>query len=225
MFLMAIEIFDPEHRPIVEFALDNVQKLKLRAEKIQAQQEQGPYNARDNFRQNNPVGRVGPLFANSNSRNRMSRDGDASLMETSDNRKGKFENRSRLGMVSEEGDKKQKDHKKGAKSRVLPEKKSNTQVSEQFVPKGVRANTFNKKERRDEGMQRKRMVRDQRSTEEDDASRNRKRRKRTDPVGRDVSDKLDLLIEQYRSKFTGGSSAKSDDKKLGSKNLKRWFQS
>lgn len=208
----------------MEFALDNVQKLKLRAEKLQAQQEQGPHNDRDNFRQNNPMGRMGP-FANSNSRNRMSRDGDASMMGTSDSRKGKFENNRRHGMMPEEGNRKQKDLQKGANRRVLPEEKLNAQISEQFVPKVGRANIFDKKERSDEGMQKKRMVRDQRLTEEDDGSRDRKRRKRSDPVGRDVTDKLDLLIEQYRSKFTGGSSAKSDNKKLGSKNLKRWFQS
>ncbi|KAF2301904.1 hypothetical protein GH714_030273 [Hevea brasiliensis] len=35
------DTFGPEHRPIVEFALDNVQKLKLRKAKLQAQQSHG----------------------------------------------------------------------------------------------------------------------------------------------------------------------------------------
>ncbi|KAL7082756.1 hypothetical protein ACP275_14G121400 [Erythranthe tilingii] len=33
------DTFDPEHRPILEFGLDNVQKLKQRAEKLQFQQQ------------------------------------------------------------------------------------------------------------------------------------------------------------------------------------------
>lgn len=33
-----IETFDPERRPIVEFALDNVQTLRLRKNKLQSQQ-------------------------------------------------------------------------------------------------------------------------------------------------------------------------------------------
>ncbi|KAL6573533.1 hypothetical protein OROHE_001992 [Orobanche hederae] len=51
--LTLVNIFGPEHRPIVDFALDNVQKLKLRAEKVKAQQLQGPpHDTRGDIRQN-----------------------------------------------------------------------------------------------------------------------------------------------------------------------------
>ncbi|KAL6538799.1 hypothetical protein OROMI_025125 [Orobanche minor] len=51
--LTLVNIFGPEHRPIVDFALDNVQKLKLRAEKVNAQQLQGPpHDTRGDIRQN-----------------------------------------------------------------------------------------------------------------------------------------------------------------------------
>ncbi|XP_057784367.1 uncharacterized protein LOC131001791 isoform X2 [Salvia miltiorrhiza] len=229
------DIFGPEHRPIVEFALDNVQKLKLRAEKLQAQQLQGPHDARGNFRQNDHLGRGGSI-ANSNSRIHKSRDGDASLKRTYDNKRGELENKRSEGMVAEEGgNKRQKGPRKDAKSRVSPAvmKKPNLQVSDQRKGreaggrKLIPSSTVSKKEGRDAGMPRKRMPLDQleRSTEGDGGERNRKRRKRSDPVGRDVTDKLDMLIEQYRSKFTGSSSTQSDGKKQGSKSLKRWFQS
>ncbi|KAL1558031.1 RNA-binding protein 28-like isoform X2 [Salvia divinorum] len=227
------EIFGPEHRPIVEFALDNVQKLKLRAEKIQAQQLQGPHDARGNFRQNDQLGRGGSI-ANSNPRIRKFRDGDTSV-RTYDNKRGELANKHSEGMAAEEGGKKwQKGPRKVAKSGAPPpENKSNTKVSGQRKGREaggqepIQSNTVTKKEGRDAGMPRKRMPREQfeQSTEGDGGERNRKRRKRSDPVGRDVTDKLDKLIEQYRSKFTGSSSTQSDGKKQGTKSLKRWFQS
>lgn len=55
--------------------------------------------------------------------------------------------------------------------------------------------------------------------------RNRKKGKKNDAVGKNMLDKLDLLIEQYRSKFTQNDSLQSSDKKHGSKRLKRWFES
>ena len=47
---MTTETFGPEHRPIVEFALDNVQTLKLRKAKLQSQHQtpQVDNNAMDN---------------------------------------------------------------------------------------------------------------------------------------------------------------------------------
>ncbi|XP_047955273.1 RNA-binding protein 28-like isoform X2 [Salvia hispanica] len=229
------EIFGSEHRPIVEFALDNVQKLKLRAEKIQAQQLQGPQGARGNFGQNNNLGRGGSI-GNTNPRIRKFRDGDASV-RTNDNKRGELANKSTEGMVAEEGSKKwQKGPRKVSKSRVPPpENKPNSNMNVSGQRKGreaggqepIQSNTVTKKEGRDAGMPRKRMPREQfeQSTEGDGGERNRKRRKRSDPVGRDVTDKLDKLIEQYRSKFTGSSSTQSDGKKQGTKSLKRWFQS
>ncbi|KAK6143446.1 hypothetical protein DH2020_023794 [Rehmannia glutinosa] len=86
------DTFDPEHRPIVEFALDNVQKLKLRTEKLQAQQQQALHNDTDNLQQNDHLSTVGPT-ANTKSRNRKSRDSDASFKTFENNRKRKSENK------------------------------------------------------------------------------------------------------------------------------------
>ncbi|KAH6819733.1 hypothetical protein C2S53_020813 [Perilla frutescens var. hirtella] len=249
------DMFGTEHRPIVEFALDNVQKLKLRAEKLQAQQqqEQGLHNARENFLQNDHSNTVGS-FADSNSRKRNSRDGDSSFMKTSHNKKWESENKHSEGTGVEEGNKRQKGSQRVTKNNFSSEKNlknSKVQVSDQRKGKNAgdqeirgTTNTVNKKERTETGMQRKRMLRDQperatgvmqrkgmlrdqpeQATEGNDGLRNRKRRRASDPVGRDVTDKLDMLIEQYKSKFSGGSSAQPDAKKQGSKHLKRWFES
>lgn len=59
--------------------------------------------------------------------------------------------------------------------------------------------------------------------------KNLKRRKRSnknkDPQGRDIGDKLDMLIEQYRSKYSKQSSNKADGERQGSGQLRKWFQS
>ncbi|XVE93696.1 hypothetical protein REPUB_Repub01dG0216400 [Reevesia pubescens] len=44
------------------------------------------------------------------------------------------------------------------------------------------------------------------------------------PSGRDVVDKLYMLIEQYRSKFSQPKSETPDAEKQGSKKLRMWFQ-
>lgn len=189
----------------MEFALDNVQKLKLRAEKLAQQQQQGLHDATQNFPHSDHSTRAGST-ANSNPRKRQPRDGDASLM-----------NKRNRGTVVEEGNKMQVSEKRQRNPKV--------QVSDQQKGREAgAANTVQNKERPEAvGMQRKRMLRDQ--PEGNDGSRIRKRSKKSDPVGRDTVDKLDMLIEQYRTKFTGNSSAQPDGKKQGSKNLKRWFES
>jgi nucleolar protein 4 len=53
----------------------------------------------------------------------------------------------------------------------------------------------------------------------------RKRSKGKDPLGRDTEDKLDMLIEQYRAKFSGKGKNDSEGEKQGSRRLGRWFQS
>ncbi|TKY68107.1 RNA-binding protein 28 isoform X1 [Spatholobus suberectus] len=50
-------------------------------------------------------------------------------------------------------------------------------------------------------------------------------KKNKDSVGKDVVDKLDVLIEQYRSKFSHKGSQGSDGEKKPSKQLRKWFQS
>ncbi|KAL8553143.1 hypothetical protein ACS0TY_001696 [Phlomoides rotata] len=228
------DTFGPEHRPIVEFALDNVQKLKLRAAKIQAQQ-QAFHNYTGNLQQNNCLSVEGS-FANRNSRKRP-RDGDATSKAFGGETKDEH-----IEGTAIEGNKKQKGSKRGERNSFSSEKnqkKPNQQVlnqrKEREVGDGVttlkkrgKANIVVSKEESEEaGMQRKRRILHDQSeqSKEGYGPKNRKRTKRSDPIGRDPVDNLDRLIEQYRSKFTGSDSIQSGDKKQGSKNLKRWFES
>jgi len=70
---------------------------------------------------------------------------------------------------------------------------------------------------------RKRKLQNQK--EERDLKRRIKPKKSTGPDGKGAVDKLDMLIEQYRSKFSRQSSEKTDGEKQGSRQLRRWFQS
>lgn len=231
-FILFTDTFGPEHRPIVEFALDNVQKLKLRAEKIQAQQL-AFHNDTGNFQQNNRSSIEGSI-ANRNSRKRKPGDGDGTSKAFGDKMREKNE-------LVEEGSKKQKGSKRGERNNFSlekNEKKPNQKVSNEqkerevsvvvsTLKKGGKANIVSKEESKEPGMQRKRSILHDQSeqSKEGYGPKNRKRTKRSDPIGRDPVDKLDRLIEQYRSKFTASDSIQTGDKKQGSKNLKRWFES
>lgn len=53
----------------------------------------------------------------------------------------------------------------------------------------------------------------------------KRRNKNKEPQGRDIGDKLDMLIEQYRSKYSKQSSNQTDGERQGSGKLRKWFQS
>ncbi|KAL6514547.1 hypothetical protein OROGR_020126 [Orobanche gracilis] len=215
------DTFDPQHRPIVEFALDNAQKLKLRAEKLQQAQQHALHNdTKNDFYQNEYTSAAGP-GANTNSRKRKPRDKDTSFKIT-DNNIGESENS--LGAKTDIEDvsfsKKQRDSQRGVKNSSSDEKTK--KPTNQQKEKGKR-NVANKHEIKEVEMRSKGNVFNNQS--EGNGPRNRKRSKKNDPVGRDVADKLDALIEQYRSKFSGDDSTQTDEKKQGSKRLRRWFES
>ncbi|KAK4424121.1 RNA-binding protein 28 [Sesamum alatum] len=227
------DTFDPEHRPIVEFALDNVQKLKLRQEKLQAHQHF--YNSgTEDLQQNDHLSKAGSN-AIKKSRKRTSRDDDAST-KTSGYEKKETENKLSEGTAPKGGSftKKQKGSERGSFSSEKKLKRSKPDATgqqkgrqasgHQTLPKEGSANIVDKQESKEA---RKRRILHDRSEQlkEGNGPRNRKRSKKNDPVGRDVVDRLDMLIEQYRSKFSGSDSIQTDDKKQGSKQLKRWFES
>ncbi|KAL6502562.1 hypothetical protein OROHE_024567 [Orobanche hederae] len=215
------DTFDPQHRPIVEFALDNAQKLKLRAEKLQQAQQHALHNdTKNDFHQNEYTSAAGP-GANTNSRKRKPRDKDASFKITGNN-VGESENSlgAKTDIEEVSFSKKQRDSQRGVKNSSSDEKTK--KPTNQQKEKG-RRNVANKHEIKEVEMRSKRNIFNNQS--EGNGPRNRKRSKKNDPVGRDVADKLDALIEQYRSKFAGDDSTQTDDKKQGSKRLRRWFES
>ncbi|KZV26202.1 RNA-binding protein 28 [Dorcoceras hygrometricum] len=232
--------FGPERRPIVEFAIDDVQKLKLRKEKIQSQQQASLSNGTEDLQQKVRTTNSEHSTANERSRKRKIRDDDAST-KTFVDRKWKSSNKFSRENPNNESNSSLTE-KKSQRSVVLDPsskkklKQSNEKVKNQQNGRKhggadplQKDNTPSVKQEHVEpaGKRRKKLgFKDQSEPSKEGINqRNRKKGKRNDAVGKDVVDKLDLLIEQYRSKFTQGDSLRSDDKKQGSKRLKRWFES
>lgn len=72
---------------------------------------------------------------------------------------------------------------------------------------------------------RKRKLPDQKEQHNRPSLKKRNTRKNKDPLGRDVVDKLDVLVEQYRAKFSQHNSDRTDGEKQGSRQIRRWFES
>ncbi|KAM1482320.1 hypothetical protein ACFX1Q_034444 [Malus domestica] len=231
------ETFGPEHRPIVEFALDNVQKLKLRNAKIQGQQNA----ARRNPGVQQKDGSNRPDADPSQKFNKRKQSGDKqNLDESVPNKEDEVENGVGDGTATDR-ERASKRHKKGPFGK---EKKiSSTKVpggatdNHQDGVKPGRGGSF-ERESMANGAQtsksmgkanvgaQKRKLQAQKEVEGGETETRRKRpKKNKDPLGRDVVDKLDMLIEQYRSKYSQRSSAQTDGEKQGSKKLRKWFQS
>lgn len=71
---------------------------------------------------------------------------------------------------------------------------------------------------------RKRKSRGPMEIENDDSNRKRRSGKNKDVLGRDRTDKLDMLIEQYKSKYTERNSTQPDGGGKSSGQLRKWFK-
>ncbi|KAL4615860.1 hypothetical protein ACB092_07G157400 [Castanea dentata] len=228
------ETFGPEYRPIVEFALNNIQTLKLRNAKIHAQQ----HGIRDD--QNNVKQGDDTHLDKQNFKKRKSRGDDGSVKDSVSN---KEENRvfNRAATEGRGSNKKQKGNPASAKAKEFSSKekpegskwKSKNQQDDGNPGSGRSLNrkmtdsdAHKSKSSEDAVVQlKKRKLQDQ--TEQQKKNRDLKDRRRSKktkvPVGKDEKDKLDVLIEQYRSKYSQKRSQKSDDEKP-SRQLRKWFQ-
>ncbi|XP_076944655.1 uncharacterized protein LOC143615415 [Bidens hawaiensis] len=188
------ETFIPEHRPIVEFALDNVQKLKQRNEKIESQQKGfGNNDGNNDENTENKTNFHRPIDRSNNSSRKR---------KTPENRKDK---------TSEPETK----PTRGSKE-LLEAQEGGKELRARFAARPGPMNVVDAPNNK--------RSRDQISLRNGDMGSN-KRRKNKDPLGQDSVDKLDMLIEQYRSKFLGNRTNKSESENQGSKRLGRWFQS
>ncbi|GFY94414.1 RNA-binding (RRM/RBD/RNP motifs) family protein [Actinidia rufa] len=95
------ETFGPEHRPIVEFALDNVQTLKLRTSRLQAQQ-QSTHDDADHVQENNDV-HPPDGQPNMKSRKRKVQGDVRSLMSSKTRKEDETDNKLLEGVAAEEG--------------------------------------------------------------------------------------------------------------------------
>ncbi|KAL9333318.1 hypothetical protein Peur_073457 [Populus x canadensis] len=236
------ETFGPEHRPIVSFALDNVQTLKLRKAKLQVQQQETHKDFQDT--QENDESQTPNAIPSQKemSRKRKSRVENRAVKDPESNRMDEVKNKdSYRTSLKEQSAKKQKSNpgaediqtsaKDKRESRKLKAKGSqhkqkdegrksdggNSVNSEKIVKPFKEADLWLTKRKRPN------------QTEENKGGKSSEKRKRPkknkDPVGQDVADKLDMLIEQYKSKFSKQTADKPEGEKQANKQLKRWFQS
>lgn len=230
------ETFGPEHRPIVEFALDNVQTLKQRRDKLQFQQQQqqqeGSHGDAQNARQN---GGPHSLHERSNKplRKRDSRGDMASLKNSGAKKEDEIENNIlEAAPATKEGRfaKQQKSSPRKGRENKFPAKENQKLKNQKEERKPGGGESLQRKSavigaHLDERTK-KRKFQDRTEQKDGIELKNWKRAKKNkDPLGRDAVDKLDMLIEQYRSKFSKQSGDKAGGEKQGSRQLGRWFQS
>lgn len=237
LWLLFTETFGPEHRPIVEFALDNIQTLKQRQEKIQFQQQQFQLqgSSQDSKSTQQSSDYHLPDGHSNMSRKRTSR-GDFTSFKTSEPMREKRKELEALeGAAAEEGkfNKKQRPNPRKWEKKIdlkdsyseevrrPNERKSNNGELPHAVSK-VPTHKSRPMHEADAGGK-KRKLQDPSVLKGEFSSNERKKSKKNkDPLGRDMEDKLDVLIKQYTSKFSG----KAEGEKQGPpRQLKRWFQS
>ncbi|KAJ0076654.1 hypothetical protein Patl1_36500 [Pistacia atlantica] len=232
-----LKTFGPEYRPIVEFAVDNIQTLKLRKAKIQGRPQQ---NDESHSLDATPNKMETSRKRKSNGDNRAAKDSDHGEEDevansipdeatTGKHRAGKKQKRNPTSAKAEvplreklEGktkgsERKQKDRQDGRKPDAGNSDKGKMTANDRHKSNSSEKANFRQGKRKQEY---------QTERHKGDKSIKQKRPKKSkNPPGRDVVDKLDILIEQYRSKFSQQSSNKTDGGKQGSKQLRRWFQS
>lgn len=240
------ETFGSEHRPIVEFALDNVQTLRQRQDKIQFQQQRS-LGDREGMQENNNYTRSENM-----PRKRKSDDSITPLKKPGTRKDEQVENIALDGAAPEEGrpgkkfkgssvggeskfqDKRLEGSKhvlnnlrgrrhNGERSKATIAREAGSREELNVDPRKRKAGPMSEA---DGGPQKKNL---QSWKEQQKGGNNltprKKNKKNKDPLGRDTVDKLDMLIEQYRSKFSGKSTNNSEGEKQGSRRLGRWFQS
>lgn len=205
----------------MEFAIDDVKKLQLRKAKLEADQRGA---GEDSNIQHRNAGTHSPNTNMANKKQMKRRHEDVSeaakqneVLKDGANKKQKCDP---ADVNPKEGpsEKNSARNKRKSKSQNWKGKDENDKKSKSS--RKVEATSSSKGE-----MQKlKPQMKQKQLQVEDGHAGQRKRPKKMLNKGGDVVDKLDKLIEQYRSKFTHKSS-NMDGGKQGSKQLRRWFQS
>jgi len=236
------ETFGSEHRPIVEFALDNVQTLKLRKSRFEAQVQGSHNDAAEDVQQNRDL-QTSDAQPNKISGKRKYR-GDIDPLKASKTIKRDGMEHKTPGRVATEesrSSKKQKSDRTSGNGKKFTSVLKQDHSSQMAKNNQHGGNDKDKKSHpsKDQAMNvlkspsleggpaqmRKRKLPDQKEQQNRPSLKKRNTRKNKDPLGRDVVDKLDVLVEQYRAKFSQHNSDRTDGEKQGSRQIRRWFQS
>ncbi|XP_024163294.1 RNA-binding protein 28 isoform X2 [Rosa chinensis] len=218
------ETFGSEHRPIVEFALDNVQKLRARQVSQQTQQHAANGNQKEG-RQFDHSNRA-DAHPSKKFENRRDKGHKRKMDEVVPNKEGEVENRVSDGSATE-GQRFPKRQKNGSDRKA--EKISSKEVLGGSSVEGSKRGRHHQDGRKAGGGRlfageikavdaplsvssrktnvepKKRKLQEQKCMEGGE-NMMRRRPKNKDPTGRDVTDKLDMLIEKYRSTFSHQNS-------------------
>lgn len=219
------ELFGPLHRPIVEFAVDNVQTLRKRSLKINDQlQKVGDDHT--GVRQNDRILNSSVNSNKENPKKRKSRDDKKSREDQETSRK------TVEGIRAPDRDATEENRINKKKQRIQAREDKNHQERKQYRNGSVQRKTGTadvlnpiSSEQNDELSKRRKVKGPKEEGPEGKTPKKRKRTNKKDALGHDAVDKLDVLIEQYRSKFSQKSSDKSDGEMQGSRQqMRRWFQ-
>lgn len=214
----------------MEFAVDNIQTLKLQKARIHGQQQQNdesdsldgnPKKMETSRRRksNGDIGELKDLY-----RSEEDEVANGIPHESAEHRAGKKQKRNPASTKAEVLLRENLEGKTKGSKRKQNDRHDGRKLDAGNSDKGQM--TGNDPSEKANFRQGKRKLEDQTERHKRDKSMKQKRPKKSkDPPGRDVVDKLDMLIERYRSKFSQESSKKSDGDKQGSKQLRRWFQS
>lgn len=215
-----VETFGPINRPIVEFAIDNVQTLKLRKAKLQAWSQDNTANVPKAWQGNANTDTIaGDVHSNKNNSRKRKAMGDNRSVRNKDENDNHVSND--VAMEENRAIKKRKTRPEiGNTNKSLRQKpEGRRSMPEKSINRSVSMDSGKIKASQEADVQHKKKVKHQ-------VEQQRKRpKKNKEPIGRDVVDKLDVLIEQYRSKFLQQRSDRTDGEKKGSKQVRRWFQS
>ncbi|KAJ8767166.1 hypothetical protein K2173_013563 [Erythroxylum novogranatense] len=219
------ETFGPEHRPIVEFALNNIQTLRARKAKQQALQ----LEIKDlGSTQDGNASHGANTFRTQNEkyRKRKSRGKDTPEKTSEPTKKDGMENAVCDTDFSEKPRRKKKQKRNLGSENEKPSSQDKPRSTIQKVNQKPEAGNL-KPDKETNLLSKKRAKPEQQKKLKESSKEMKRSRKNKAAAGGDgkLVDNLDLLIEQYRSKFSKKSSDRSDGNLQATKKLKRWFQS
>ncbi|KAJ0982813.1 hypothetical protein J5N97_011068 [Dioscorea zingiberensis] len=244
------ETFGPEHRPIVEFALDNIQKL---AQQQKAKLE--PFKDNHGHLEDEKSGLLQSSKHQPTGTDMKARDSrksrqlqqqkhlDNSSETSQPNNGSKLVSRHDMKDIDKKGSKEGIDKKDSAKGRKMfsgKVKNGKSDIQQNFKQKGAKSkekqsapeekngrtaeplemNSANKSR----AVSKKRKLQAGGDSEQQKAGKKSKRKKK-ETSGEEMVDKLDKLIEQYRSKFTQQGSGDAKGVAGSGNKVRRWYES
>ncbi|GAB2291783.1 hypothetical protein Dimus_026036 [Dionaea muscipula] len=237
--------FGPEHRPIVEFAIDNIQTLRQRNKKLLHSQPLKRDDDPEDIERNtgsSDIKESRKRRAGDERRSLGGADSSKRIMErntgsggsTCRDQPGTTKKR-RIATAGENAN----DHLTVRSDKIKPKRNRAMKNQNQVKPsEGEKRNSTGpqleskKPLKQMDVMAKKRKGRDPSEELKDHGQSPKKRtrnKKNKDGAGQKAMDKLDMLIEQYRSKYSRRSldkgSSNGDKQQQASKPIRRWFES